>query len=76
VEHGVWSLPPLPLPTVSRRDAAGAANGIGRRKTARAVVNIRPGTGKIKVNGKNFVDYFPRYDLIVEGLLSLFVVLI
>jgi len=49
----------LPLPAVSRRDAVGGCNGIGKRKTARAVVNIRPGTGNIKVNGKDFVDYFP-----------------
>jgi len=28
--------------------------GTGRRKTAVARVHLRPGTGKIKINGKNF----------------------
>ncbi|MDN5341745.1 30S ribosomal protein S9 [Oceanotoga sp. DSM 15011] len=35
--------------------------GTGRRKTAVARVHLRPGTGKIKINGKDydkFVDYF------------------
>jgi small subunit ribosomal protein S9 len=31
----------------------------GRRKTASAQVRIRPGTGKIEVNGKPFETYFP-----------------
>ena len=30
----------------------------GRRKTAVASVRLRPGTGKINVNGKNFKEYF------------------
>ncbi|MDR2735259.1 MAG: 30S ribosomal protein S9 [Puniceicoccales bacterium] len=33
---------------------------IGRRKTARARVRLSPGTGKIKVNGKDFAEYFPN----------------
>ena len=33
--------------------------GIGRRKTAVASVRLRPGTGKITVNGKTFETYFP-----------------
>ena len=32
--------------------------GTGRRKTAVARVFLRPGEGKITVNGKNFEDYF------------------
>ena len=32
----------------------------GRRKAAIARVWIRPGTGEIKVNGRDVVDYFPR----------------
>ncbi|MEM8628793.1 MAG: 30S ribosomal protein S9 [Chlamydiota bacterium] len=32
--------------------------GVGRRKTAVASVRLRPGSGKIVVNGKPFVDYF------------------
>lgn len=33
--------------------------GTGRRKTAVASVRLRPGTGKIEVNGRKFNDYFP-----------------
>ena len=33
--------------------------GTGRRKTGIARVFLRPGTGKITVNGRNFDDYFP-----------------
>ena len=32
----------------------------GRRKSAIARVTISPGTGKIKVNKRNFEDYFQR----------------
>ncbi|MDK2945443.1 30S ribosomal protein S9 [Geotoga petraea] len=35
--------------------------GTGRRKTSVARVHLRPGTGKVKINGKNFdnfVEYF------------------
>ena len=31
----------------------------GRRKTAVASVRLRPGTGKINVNGREINDYFP-----------------
>lgn len=31
----------------------------GRRKTAVSSVRLRPGTGKIDVNGKEFDNYFP-----------------
>lgn len=31
----------------------------GRRKTAVSSVRLRPGTGKIDVNGKKFDEYFP-----------------
>jgi len=31
----------------------------GRRKTAVSSVRIRPGTGKVKVNGRKFEEYFP-----------------
>ncbi len=32
--------------------------GIGRRKTAVSSVRLRPGTGKITVNGRKFEEYF------------------
>lgn len=31
----------------------------GRRKTAVASVRVRPGTGQINVNGREFAEYFP-----------------
>lgn len=34
--------------------------GVGRRKSATARVYIRPGTGKITVNKREFEEYFPR----------------
>ncbi len=33
--------------------------GIGRRKCAVASVRLRPGTGKVKVNGRDAAVYFP-----------------
>lgn len=35
------------------------AIGTGRRKTAVSSVRLRPGTGKVNVNGKSFEQYFP-----------------
>lgn len=37
---------------------AGDALGTGRRKTSVARVRIRPGSGKITINGREFADYF------------------
>ena len=34
--------------------------GTGRRKTAVARVRITPGDGKIRVNGRDYTEYFPR----------------
>lgn len=34
--------------------------GTGRRKTAAARAFLRPGTGKITVNGRGLEDYFPN----------------
>ncbi|HSW71982.1 MAG TPA: 30S ribosomal protein S9 [Chlamydiales bacterium] len=33
--------------------------GVGRRKTAVSSVRMRPGTGKVDVNGRGFEEYFP-----------------
>lgn len=33
--------------------------GVGRRKTAVSSVRLRKGSGKVKVNGREFQDYFP-----------------
>ena len=34
--------------------------GTGRRKTSAARVFMRPGTGKVKVNGRDLETYFPN----------------
>ena len=39
-------------------DLSSQINATGRRKSAIASVRIKPGTGKIKVNGKSFETYF------------------
>ena len=35
-------------------------NGTGKRKTAVARVYMRPGAGKVSVNGREFENYFPN----------------
>ncbi len=34
--------------------------GTGRRKTAAARVFMRPGSGSLKINGREFEDFFPN----------------
>ena len=41
-------------------DAQGRAYGTGRRKDAVARVWLKPGTGKVVVNGRDQADYFAR----------------
>lgn len=36
--------------------------GTGRRKTSTARIFLRPGTGKISVNGKAFEDFFTTFS--------------
>ncbi|GAA0781897.1 30S ribosomal protein S9 [Roseibium denhamense] len=45
---------------VQKLDAHGRAYATGKRKDAIARVWIKPGTGKITVNGKDFTAYFAR----------------
>jgi len=40
------------------KETVGFHWGTGRRKTAVARVRIRPGTGKIQINGRPFENYF------------------
>lgn len=47
----------LPEPKI---DAQGRSYATGRRKNAIARVWIKPGSGKITVNGREFEDYFAR----------------
>lgn len=35
-------------------------NAVGRRKTAIARVYLKPGTGKVEVNNRDFAEFFPR----------------
>jgi small subunit ribosomal protein S9 len=47
-------------PRVAQRDSLGRAYATGKRKDAVARVWIRPGTGKVIVNGKDINAYFAR----------------
>lgn len=62
------------LPNVIRGkiEADGTAVSTGRRKTAVARVRVRPGTGKVTINGRDFLDYFPveRHRLLIEAPLK------
>lgn len=51
------SKPPLRVPEIDER---GRAFGKGGRKTATAQVWVYPGEGYVTVNGKDFLEYFPR----------------
>ncbi len=45
---------------VQKLDAQGRAYATGKRKNAVARVWVKPGTGKIIVNGKEYAQYFAR----------------
>ena len=47
-------------PVKSRGPLTTPGAGLGRRKEAIARVRIMPGTGAIKVNGRELTDYFPN----------------
>ena len=47
-------------PRVSVKDAQGRSYATGKRKDAVARVWIKPGNGKVLVNGKTMADYFAR----------------
>ena len=55
--EGAEAPPPLPEP---KRDAQGRGYGTGRRKIAVARVWVKPGPGRILVNGRAFAHYFAR----------------
>ena len=55
----VASAPAAPV-YVQKIDAQGRAYATGKRKNAIARVWVKPGSGKITVNGKNFSDFFAR----------------
>ncbi|MEQ8165531.1 MAG: 30S ribosomal protein S9 [Alphaproteobacteria bacterium] len=45
------------------RDKLGRSYGTGKRKSSVARVWIKPGSGRITVNGKDSAEYFPRPTL-------------
>ena len=47
-------------PSTRKVDDLGRSYATGKRKNAIARVWIKPGTGKITVNGRDFVTYFAR----------------
>ena len=47
-------------PRVAVRDKLGRAYATGKRKNAIARVWVKPGSGKVVVNGKEMAVYFPR----------------
>ena len=50
----------IAAPSVSVKDAQGRSYATGKRKDAVARVWIKPGNGKVVVNGKTMADYFAR----------------
>lgn len=40
----------------------GDSLGTGRRKTSVARVRVRPGSGKVTINGRDLTHYFPRIE--------------
>ena len=54
--------------TKLRDKLTGVALGTGRRKTAVARVRVKPGNGKVTVNDRELLDYFPsekdRFQLV------------
>lgn len=50
----------LPVQRVAVRDNLGRAYATGKRKDAVARVWIRPGSGRVLVNGKEMIEYFAR----------------
>ncbi|QBM89116.1 small subunit ribosomal protein S9 [Metschnikowia aff. pulcherrima] len=45
---------------VKTLDLFGRANTVGKRKTSLAAVSMVKGDGQVMVNGRSFIEYFPR----------------
>ena len=57
----VVNVPVKRPPTMSSQpkvDSLGRAHACGKRKTSVARVMLKPGTGNITVNGRNYIEYF------------------
>ena len=56
-----------PEPVVTRKPKGdGTIWGTGRRKAAVARVRVRPGTGRILVNGRDYKEFFPSLQYQVQ----------
>ena len=60
VAEGTAPVVEIEAPREPVRDALGRAYATGKRKDAVARVWIRPGSGKVTVNGKEMAQYFAR----------------
>lgn len=57
---GTVEAAPVAAPREPERDALGRSYATGKRKDAVARVWIKPGSGKVVVNGKEMAEYFAR----------------
>ncbi len=48
------------MSATAEKPASGESLGTGRRKTSVARVRVRPGSGKITINGRDLDHYFPN----------------
>ena len=51
---------PIAVVRAPKKDKLGRSQSVGKKKDAVARVIIKPGKGKIMVNGRTVADYFPR----------------
>ena len=58
--EGTPAAAPVEAPREPQRDALGRSYATGKRKDAVARVWIKPGSGKVTVNGKEMAKYFAR----------------
>lgn len=58
--NGEGAVEAAPVNVEPKIDEFGRAYGTGRRKSATARVWIKPGSGKITINGKDQSEYFAR----------------
>ena len=65
---------------IPKLDEEGKVKAIGKRKTSTAEVTAVKGSGEVNINGRQFIDYFPRledrqqvlYPLVVTDQLGLY----
>lgn len=62
--------PPKAILRFQKLDEKGRAYGTGRRKRAIARVRIWPGTGKMTVNKKLYVEYFDARNTLIYQLIK------